>query len=121
MLSEIYIHNIFALTDNFTPWSQPPQTPVYLAIFLHPPTLHHLTIVTCAEDMLSAFKIKSFDLQPVLEEWKDAPVFYGNPHKDPPVEEWLDKIKEGCVQRGVPEEYWYKVAQHNMGPKAKAR
>ncbi|KAF8909643.1 hypothetical protein CPB84DRAFT_1765087 [Gymnopilus junonius] len=38
-----------------------------------------------------------------------------------PVEEWLEKIREGCVERGVPEEYWYKVAQHFMGPKARAR
>ncbi|KAF9444387.1 hypothetical protein P691DRAFT_786796 [Macrolepiota fuliginosa MF-IS2] len=71
--------------------------------------------------MLDAFRIKPFDLKPILEDWKDGPVFLGNPKKDPPVEEWLDKIKEGSIQRGVPEEYWYKVAQHFMGPKAKAR
>jgi hypothetical protein len=71
--------------------------------------------------MLSAFKIKPFDLQPVFEEWKDGPVFNGNAKKNLPVEEWLEKIKEGCEKRGVPEEYWYKVAQHFMGPKAKAR
>jgi len=71
--------------------------------------------------MLSAFKIKEFDLQPIFEEWKDGPVFKGNPKKDLPVEEWLEKIKEGCIERGVPEEYWYKVAQHFMGPKARAR
>lgn len=70
--------------------------------------------------MLNAFKIKEFDLAPIYAEWKDGPIFTGNP-KDISVEDWLEKIKEGCVQRGVPEEYWYKVAQHFMGPKAKAR
>ncbi|CAA7262685.1 unnamed protein product [Cyclocybe aegerita] len=71
--------------------------------------------------VLNAFKMKEFDLEPIFEEWKDGPVFTGNTKKDLPVEEWLEKIREGCVQRGVPEEYWYKVAQHFMGPKAKAR
>ena len=70
--------------------------------------------------MLNAFKIKEFNLQPVYEGWKDGPVFDGNT-KGLSVEEWLDKIKDGCVERSVPEEYWYKVAQHFMGPKAKAR
>jgi len=67
--------------------------------------------------MLSAFKIKAFDLQHVYEEWQDGPYFNGNP-KDISVEEWLDKIKEGCMRYGIPEEYWYKVAQHFMGPEA---
>ncbi|KAF6749555.1 hypothetical protein DFP72DRAFT_539091 [Ephemerocybe angulata] len=71
--------------------------------------------------MLDAFKIKPFDLEPVLAEWTDGPVFKGKPKKDLPVEEWLEQIKAGCVQRNVPEEYWYKAAQHFMGPKAKAR
>ncbi|EAU87718.2 hypothetical protein CC1G_08754 [Coprinopsis cinerea okayama7 len=71
--------------------------------------------------MLDAFKIKPFDLEPVLAEWTDGPVFKGNPKKDPPVEEWLEKIKEGCTERKIPEEYWYKVGQHFMGRKAKAR
>ena len=71
--------------------------------------------------MLSAFKIKPFELEPVFAEWTDGPVFQGKPKKDLPVEEWLNKIKEGCVERGVPEEYWYKVGQHFMGPKAQAR
>ncbi|KAF9476902.1 hypothetical protein BDN70DRAFT_881821 [Pholiota conissans] len=71
--------------------------------------------------MLNAFKIKPFELEPIYAEWKDGPVFAGNPKKDLPVDEWLEKIKQGCVARGVPEEYWYKVAQHFMGPKAKAR
>jgi len=70
--------------------------------------------------MLNAFKIKEYNLQPVFEEWQDGPTFNGNA-KDLPVDQWLDKIKEGCEKRGVPEEYWYKVAQHFMGPKAKAR
>lgn len=71
--------------------------------------------------MLNAFKIKPFDLEPIFAEWKDAPVFSGNPKKDLPVEQWLEKIREGAVARGVPEEYWYKCAQHFMGPKAIAR
>ncbi|KAF9040100.1 hypothetical protein BJ165DRAFT_1351527 [Panaeolus papilionaceus] len=71
--------------------------------------------------MLNAFKLKEFDLTPVLEEWKDGPMFLGDSKKDMPVEEWLEKIKEGCVQRGVPEEYWYKVGQHFMGPIARGR
>lgn len=71
--------------------------------------------------MLDAFKIKPFDLEPIYAEWTKGPVFSGNPKKDLPVDEWLDQIKAGCIERGVPEEYWYKVAQHFMGPKAKAR
>lgn len=71
--------------------------------------------------MLNAFKIKPFDLEPVYSDWTDGPKFMGDQKKDPPVDEWLDKIKAGCVERNVPEEYWYKVAQHFMGPKAKAR
>lgn len=70
--------------------------------------------------MLDAFRIKPFDLLPIYEEWQDGPYFNGNP-KDISVEEWLNKIKEGCIKRSVPEEYWYKVAQHFMGPKARAR
>ncbi|KAM6492003.1 hypothetical protein JOM56_012641 [Amanita muscaria] len=71
--------------------------------------------------MLDAFKIKPFDLEPVLEQWKDGPRFKGNAKKDPPVEQWLEEIKAGCVERGVPEECWHRVAQHFMGPKAKSR
>lgn len=70
--------------------------------------------------MLDAFRIKPFDLLPIYEEWQDGPYFNGNP-KDISVEEWLNKIKEGCIKRSVPEEYWYKVAQHFMGPRARAR
>jgi len=70
--------------------------------------------------MLNVFRIKPFNLQPIYEEWQDGPCFNGNP-KDISVEEWLDQIKEGCIKRGVPEEFWYKVAQRFMGPKARAR
>jgi hypothetical protein len=72
-------------------------------------------------NVLEAFKIKPFDLGPVLEQWKDGPIFKGNPKKDPPVEEWLEKIKAGCVERNIPEECWHRVAQHFMGKKAKKR
>ncbi|KAF9074446.1 hypothetical protein BDP27DRAFT_1214494 [Rhodocollybia butyracea] len=84
--------------------------------------------------MLEAFKLKPFDLEPVYASWPDAPVFYGNlPNdtgknsknavkiKDIPVDEWLQKMKDGCTERNVPKEYWHKVAQHYMGEKAKAR
>ncbi|KAJ4480970.1 hypothetical protein J3R30DRAFT_2384029 [Lentinula aciculospora] len=77
--------------------------------------------------MLDAFKLKPYDLDPVYASWKDAPMFYGHDSKnfksprDMPVDEWLKKIKEGCVDRNVPKEYWHKVAQHYMGEKAKAR
>jgi hypothetical protein len=71
--------------------------------------------------MLDAFKIKQYDLEPVFATWTDAPIFKGNHKKDLPVDEWLDQIKAGCEERDVPEEYWYKVAQHFMGKKAKAR
>ncbi|KAF8127630.1 hypothetical protein EV363DRAFT_465457 [Boletus edulis] len=71
--------------------------------------------------MLEAFKIKEFDLNPVFESWANPPMFYGEPKKDVSVDDWLDQIKAGCVERKVPEEYWHKVAQHYMGPKAKTR
>ena len=71
--------------------------------------------------MLSAFKIKPFDLEPIYAEWKDAPRFVGNPKKDLAVDDWLAAIKAGCVERKVPREYWHKVAQHYMADKAKAR
>lgn len=82
--------------------------------------------------MLDAFKLKPYDLEPIYASWKDAPMFYGNlPNdngktsknalKDIPVDEWLKKIKEGCIERNVPKEYWHKVAQHYMGEKAKGR
>ncbi|TFK37554.1 hypothetical protein BDQ12DRAFT_145050 [Crucibulum laeve] len=71
--------------------------------------------------MLDAFKVKPFDLEPIYASWTDGPQFTGNPKKDPPVDEWLEQIRAGCVARNIPEEYWYKVAQHFMGSKAKAR
>ncbi|KAJ3742923.1 hypothetical protein DFH05DRAFT_1265235 [Lentinula detonsa] len=80
--------------------------------------------------MLDAFKLKPYDLEPVYASWPDAPMFYGSlPNdgkhpkntKDIPVDEWLRVIKEGCVERNVPKEYWHKVAQHYMGEKAKGR
>ncbi|KAG9310884.1 hypothetical protein JVU11DRAFT_8740 [Chiua virens] len=71
--------------------------------------------------MLEAFKIKEFDLNPVFDTWVNPPMFYGDSKKDKTVDEWLDQIKAGCVERKVPEEYWHKVAQHYMGPKAKTR
>jgi len=71
--------------------------------------------------MLDAFKIKPYDLEPVFAEWTDGPIFTGNPKKDLPVREWLEQIKAGCAERKVPEECWYKVAQHFMGHDAKAR
>ncbi|KAG5643171.1 hypothetical protein DXG03_001375 [Asterophora parasitica] len=46
--------------------------------------------------MLDAFKIKPYNLEPVFATWTDGPVFTGNPKKDVPVDEWLDKIKAGC-------------------------
>ncbi|KAF8882805.1 hypothetical protein BD779DRAFT_1612380 [Infundibulicybe gibba] len=71
--------------------------------------------------MLDVFKIKPFDLEPIYASWTDGPTFTGNPKKDPSVDDWLEEIRLGCVKRNVPEEYWHKVAQHFMGPKAKAR
>ena len=71
--------------------------------------------------MLNAFKLKPFDLEPIFAKWTDGPVFLGNSNKDLPVDEWLERIREGCIEQGVPEEYWYKVAQHFMGPKARSR
>ncbi|KZT25097.1 hypothetical protein NEOLEDRAFT_1134333 [Neolentinus lepideus HHB14362 ss-1] len=71
--------------------------------------------------LLDMFKIKPFDVQPVLATWKDGPKFSGNRKKDPPVALWLDQVRTGCVQRQVPEEYWHEVAEHFMGKKAKRR
>ncbi|KAF8064256.1 hypothetical protein FPV67DRAFT_1419830 [Lyophyllum atratum] len=71
--------------------------------------------------MLDAFKIKPYDLETVYANWTDGPIFKGSAKKDMPVDEWLDKIEAGCKERKIPEEYWYKVAQHFLGPKAKAR
>lgn len=71
--------------------------------------------------MLQAFKIKEFDLNPVFAAWENPPRFYGDPKRDMSVDEWLEQIRVGCVERKVPEEYWHKVAQYYLGDKAKAR
>lgn len=71
--------------------------------------------------MLEAFKIKEFDLSPIYEGWENPPMFYGDSKRDMSVDDWLEKIRAGCVERKVPEEYWHKVAQHYLGDKAKAR
>lgn len=71
--------------------------------------------------MLDAFKIKEFDLQPVIDSWTNPPIFHGEPSRDMPVDDWLAAIKAGCSERKVPEEYWHKVGQRFMGPAAKAR
>ncbi|KAJ7356806.1 hypothetical protein DFH08DRAFT_850138 [Mycena albidolilacea] len=71
--------------------------------------------------MLEAFKIKPFDLEPVYADWTPAPRFLGDPKKDPPVDNWLEEIKNGCTKQNVPKEYWHTCAQHFMGDQAKAR
>ncbi|CCL99833.1 uncharacterized protein FIBRA_01857 [Fibroporia radiculosa] len=71
--------------------------------------------------MLDAFKIQPFDLEPIFASWSDAPVFLGNPKKDPLVNDWLAQIKAGSIERKVPRDYWHKVGQHYLGPKAKGR
>ena len=71
--------------------------------------------------IVDVFKIKPFDLEPIYDSWPSAPTFLGNPSRDLPVDDWLTQIKEGCLARRVPKEYWHKVAQHYMGPRAKAR
>lgn len=57
--------------------------------------------------MLEAFKIKPFDLEPVYAAWTPAPRFLGDPKKDPPVDNWLEDIKNGCTKQNVPKEYWH--------------
>jgi hypothetical protein len=59
--------------------------------------------------MLDAFKLKPYDLEPTYASWTDGPKFRGNPKKDMPLDQWLEAIKAGCIERKVPEEYWYKV------------
>lgn len=71
--------------------------------------------------VLEAFKIQPFDLEPVYASWPDAPRFHGKPKKDLPVDEWLARIKEGCIARKVPKEYWYRVGQSYLEGKAKGR
>ncbi|KAJ7022027.1 hypothetical protein C8F04DRAFT_1139164 [Mycena alexandri] len=70
--------------------------------------------------MLDAFKIKPFDLETVYASWA-GPRFLGDPKKDPPVDDWLQTIKSGCIEHNVPKEYWHTCAQHFMGDKAQAR
>ncbi|KAI0045178.1 hypothetical protein FA95DRAFT_1573974 [Auriscalpium vulgare] len=71
--------------------------------------------------MLDAFKVKEFDLEPVIASWTEPPYFLGNPKRDPSVDTWLDQIKQGCLERKVPKEYWHKVGQRFLGDKARAR
>lgn len=71
--------------------------------------------------MLSAFKQKPFDLEPIFAAWHKPPMFHGDSKKDLPVETWLEAIRAGCVERQVPEEYWYKVGKKYLGPKAAGR
>ena len=71
--------------------------------------------------IVDAFKIKPFDLEPIYDTWPSAPVFQGNPSRDMPVADWLQQIKAGCKARSVPKEYWHRVAQHYLGPTARAR
>lgn len=87
----------------------------------HPLKLFPFSPSVRLHTMLEAFKIKEFDLNPIFESWANPPMFYGERKKDKSVDDWLDQIKSGCVERKVPEECWHKVAQHYMGPKAKAR
>lgn len=70
--------------------------------------------------VLDAFKLKSYDLEPVYVAWKDPPTFFGD-GRDESIDDWLKKVKDGCQERNVPKEYWHKVAQKYMGEKAKAR
>jgi hypothetical protein len=71
--------------------------------------------------MLDAFKSKEFDLQPIFDSWKNPPRFLGNPKKDPPVDTWLGQVKEGCLERKIPKDYWHKVGQRFLGDKARKR
>ena len=71
--------------------------------------------------MLDAFKLKEYDLEPVLSSWTNPPRFLGNPKKDPPVDAWLEQVKQGCQERKIPKEYWHKVGQRFLGDKARKR
>ncbi|KAI0298975.1 hypothetical protein B0F90DRAFT_1668804 [Multifurca ochricompacta] len=71
--------------------------------------------------MLDAFKLKEFDLEPALDAWKNPPRFLGNPKKDPTIDTWLDQVKQGCIERKIPKEYWHKVGQRFLGDKARKR
>jgi len=71
--------------------------------------------------LLDAFRLKPFDLEPVFASWTDGPVFQGKPKKDLPVDQWLEKIKEGSIERDVPKEVWHLVGEHFMKDVAKSR
>lgn len=71
--------------------------------------------------MLDAFKLKEYDLEPVLSSWTNPPRFLGNPKKDPPVDAWLEQVKQGCQERKIPKEYWHKVGQRFLADKARKR
>ena len=98
-------------THNLTLDSQPPFRD-------SSPTLSHPFVMSA---LVEAFKIKPFELEPIYSTWPSAPIFAGNPKRDMPVDDWLKEIKEGCLARKVPKEYWHKVGQHYLGPNAKAR
>ncbi|KAL4244366.1 hypothetical protein ABKN59_010604 [Abortiporus biennis] len=71
--------------------------------------------------IIDAFKLKPYELEPVLAEWKSGPIYKGNSRKDPSVKQWLDEIKAGCIERKIPRDYWHKVGYHFMGSKARGR
>ena len=71
--------------------------------------------------IIEAFRIKPFELEPIYDAWPSAPIFQGIFARDPPVDDWLQQIKDGCKARGVPKEYWHQVGRHYLGPRAAAR
>ncbi|OCH92354.1 hypothetical protein OBBRIDRAFT_791353 [Obba rivulosa] len=66
-------------------------------------------------------KPKPVELKIVYKSWSKAPRFQGKLKKDGPVDDWLGKIKAGCIEHGIPREQWHVVAQHYMGKKALKR
>ncbi|KAF9025408.1 hypothetical protein BDZ89DRAFT_1102271 [Hymenopellis radicata] len=68
--------------------------------------------------ILESFKLKPYDLEPLFAIWVPPPPTFTGAQ---PVDEWLTQIRTGCTERNVPREYWHKVAQHYIGPKAKKR
>jgi hypothetical protein len=71
--------------------------------------------------MTSVFKLQEFDLDPVLADWENPPCFEGVPKKDPPIDDWLQDVQDGCEARGIPRDYWPKVGQRFLGPRAQQR
>ena len=71
--------------------------------------------------ILHAIGFKPFDLEPVYKTWLDAPKFRGNEVKDGKVDIWLNTIKQGCKERGIPKDLWPVVAQNYMSGKATQR